>query len=55
MSVVGISDTNIYIVFFFRSKDIECFFGILKARFAILRVGMRFRDPTVLDHVFKVF
>jgi len=33
-------------------KDVECFFGVLKQMFAILKYGCRFQDQSVMDHVF---
>ena len=32
-------------------KDVECTFGILKGRFAILRYGLRFRDISRCDQL----
>ena len=39
----------------YRRKDVECFFGILKIRFAIIRYGIRFHDALIFDNIFKVF
>ena len=33
-------------------KDVECVFGILKARFRILKYGMRFRNVNTVNDVF---
>ena len=33
-------------------KDVECFFGILKGRFKILRYGFRFQKITLCDKLF---
>lgn len=34
-------------------KDVECFFGVLKGRFRILKTGVRFHGVSVCDQVFK--
>jgi hypothetical protein len=33
-------------------KDVECFFGILKSMFAILKYGSRFKDWEIIDDIF---
>lgn len=33
-------------------KDVECYFGILKQIFAILKYGCRFQDQRVMDDIF---
>ncbi|CAM9101396.1 unnamed protein product, partial [Pylaiella littoralis] len=33
-------------------KDVECFFGILKARFRILKLAMTYQKQERLDYVF---
>ncbi|CAN0462809.1 unnamed protein product, partial [Ectocarpus sp. 12 AP-2014] len=33
-------------------KDVECFFGILKGRFRILKLGILFQDKNVIDNLF---
>jgi hypothetical protein len=33
-------------------KDVECFFGILKNRFFILKYGIRIQDLNTVDHIF---
>ena len=32
-------------------KDVECVFGILKARFRILANGIEYSDPTLIEHI----
>ncbi|CAB1119739.1 unnamed protein product [Ectocarpus sp. CCAP 1310/34] len=33
-------------------EDVECFFGILKGRFRILKLGILFQDKNVIDNLF---
>ncbi|CAM9763923.1 unnamed protein product, partial [Hapterophycus canaliculatus] len=33
-------------------KDVECFFGILKGRFRILKLGILFHDRDAIDYMF---
>lgn len=36
-------------------KDVECFFGILKGRFRILKLGILFRDKEDIDNMFFTY
>ncbi len=34
-------------------KDVECFFGILKGRFRLLKFGINFASSRVVDNIFQ--